>query len=122
MILNRIQFMKTIFLTLVFAAFIGFVHAAGPQSKRSTIIIHTSAVCDMCDATIKQALKKVKGVKSASLDVPSKDVTVIYDPRKTDPDAIRKAISMAGYDADNVAANQEAYDNLDPCCRKGAHD
>ena len=90
--------------------------------KTATVAIHTSANCDQCKSTIETALAKVKGVQKSTLDVTTRVATVSYSPKKLDAVAIRKAITMAGYDADEVKANQEAHDNLPACCRKGGHD
>jgi hypothetical protein len=52
----------------------------------------------------------------------TKKVDVTFATKKVDAAAIRQAISKAGYDADDVKADQEAYDSLRKCCRKGGHD
>ncbi len=98
-------------------------HALGQKqtvSKASadTIIIKTSAVCDMCKETLEKAMAYEKGVKSSNLNVDTKMFTVIYSPAKTGPEKIKKAISETGYDADDVPANPKAYENLNPCCKK----
>lgn len=90
-------------------------------SKTEVATIHTSAVCDQCMGFIEEALGKLKGVKSAKVYLESKTVEVTFRPSKTNLDALRKAISKAGYEADEVPADQEAYDNLPKCCRKGGH-
>jgi hypothetical protein len=47
-------------------------------------------------------------------------VTVIYNPKKTDVQSIKKSISEAGYDADEVTANEKGYSKLSDCCKKDA--
>ncbi len=83
-----------------------------------TIQIKTSAVCDMCKETLEKAMAYEKGVKDANLDVDSKMLTVKLDTRKTSAEKIKKAINMAGYDADEMPADPKAYANLNPCCKK----
>jgi hypothetical protein len=61
-----------------------------------------------------------KGVKSATLDVDTKVATLVYNPARTTPDQLRKAISKLGYDADEVPADQKAYEKLPACCKKDA--
>lgn len=82
--------------------------------------IKTSAVCDMCKETMEKHMAFEKGVKKSSLDVESKILTVIYNPKKTTPEKIRKAVSKSGYDADDIPADPKAYKKLDGCCKKGA--
>ena len=82
--------------------------------------IKTSAVCDMCQETLEKAMAYEKGVKESHLDVDSKMLTVTFDPKKTTVAAIRKAVNMAGYDADGQPADKRAYDNLNACCKEDA--
>ena len=84
-----------------------------------TLKIKTSAECGMCKKTIEKELAYVKGVKKANLDVESKVVTVVYNPKKTSPEKIKAAIAKCGYDADEVNADSKAYENLPACCKKG---
>lgn len=110
-------------LALLILSFGAMASPGGPKApKTSTVVIHTSANCGECKVTIETALSKVKGIKKSTLDVATHDATVIYSPKKLNEEAIRKAITMAGYDADGLKANQEAHDNLPACCRKGGHE
>lgn len=76
----------------------------------------------MCKTTIESAFKDVSGVELAELDVTTKKLKVKFDSKKISLDEIRQRVANAGYDADNVTANQSAYDNLPACCKKeGGH-
>lgn len=91
------------------------------QSK-AEVKIKTSAECDMCKKTIEKTLSFEKGVKKVECDIETKEVSVTYNPKKTSPEKIREAISKAGYDADEVKANNKAYQKLPECCKKGNKD
>jgi mercuric ion binding protein len=111
------------FLALVF--FLGISTGGFSQDSKQEINkdsaqvqIKTSAICGMCKNKIEHDLALEKGIKSVSLDLDTKVVTVGYNPKKTDPDQIRKAISLIGYDADKVPADKKAYDKLPGCCKK----
>lgn len=111
---------KTNLLLSIVAMFILLSSTAKAQEATSAEIkIKTSAVCDMCKETIEKYVALEKGVKKVNLDVESKIATVKYNPQKTTPEKIRKAISKAGYDADDVPADVAAFDKLDDCCKKG---
>lgn len=116
--------MKTIKTTLflgIVAMFVLFTTPAKSQNETTAELkIKTSAICDMCKETLENALAFEKGIKKSNLDVTSKVITVVYNPKKTTPEKIRVAISKAGYDADDVKANPKAYNKLDDCCKKGA--
>lgn len=83
-----------------------------------TLVLNTSAQCDMCKARIEGRLNDAKGVRMATLDIRSKKLTVKYNPEKTTADEIRKAVTEIGYDADDSKANAEAHKNLPACCQK----
>jgi cation transport ATPase len=86
--------------------------------KSDTLVVKTSAICGQCKERIEQGMAFEKGVKKTTLNDETKKVTVIYNPSKTSPDAIRTAISKLGYDADEVVAEPKAYEKLPPCCKK----
>ncbi len=108
--------------TLIIAISMSIINLAGifaqNNNENKKIEIKTSAVCGMCKATINKALSKVDGVQEKKLDLKTKIITVIYDPQKTSPEKIRTAITMAGYDADDMPADATAYSKLDGCCKK----
>lgn len=111
--------MKKAFVLFALSLFtIGVVSA---QTQDAEVKIKTSAVCKMCKKTIETALSYEKGVKASNLDVASKVVTIAYNPKKTNPDQLRKAVTKAGYDADAMPAEEKAYNQLDDCCKKDAH-
>ena len=94
---------------------------AGAQEKKNykEAQIQTSAICGMCEERIETNIAYEKGVKKVELDDSTKVVTIGFDPRKTDTDKLRTAISKLGYDADDVEADKEAHDKLPACCQKG---
>jgi len=109
-----------LFLIVIFATISGATFAQN-KAKIDSIKIKTSAECDMCKETIEKAMAYEKGVKSSALNVETAMLTVVYNPEKTNPEKIKKAVNEAGYDADELKANQRSYDKLNACCKKGAH-
>ncbi|GAB3204491.1 copper chaperone CopZ [Pontibacter aydingkolensis] len=117
------KILKSLVVVLMMA-FVSFGANAQAQNKNEeTLKIKTSAVCGMCKKTMEKAMAYEKGVKSSSLDVDSKILTVVFDSRKTNADNVRKAVNETGYDADDKPASERAYKRLDDCCKKeaGAH-
>lgn len=108
--------MKTLLSSLVvFICLGGFA-----QSKKEIIEISTSAVCGMCEDTIEEHFMFEKGVRYADLKLKENVLYIEYNPKKTNPTTLRKALTNIGYDADKLVANQEAYTKLPPCCKKGS--
>lgn len=93
--------------------------SAQKKSEIKEVVIKTSVNCDMCKETIEKALAFEKGIKKSNVDVTANTVTVSYDPDKISVEQIKKAISKAGYDADEVPADPKAVKKLDDCCKKG---
>ena len=91
---------------------------AEKKKEIKEIQIMTTAVCGMCEDRLEHNMKFEKGVTAVDLDLPSKIITINYRTDKTNPDKLRKAISEIGYDADDVPANQKAYEKLPACCKK----
>jgi copper chaperone CopZ len=119
--LNKVK-MKNLGILLIFVALTLSSTGVFAIGGLKTITIKTSSECEMCKDTIEKGMAFTKGVKKAVLNVETKVLTVEYNPNKTNPDEIRKAVAALGYDADDVPAEKIAYDNLDACCKKGAHD
>jgi mercuric ion binding protein len=89
---------------------------ANAQILKTTITVPT-IVCGSCVTTVTKALKKVDGVKSAKVDLKKKTATVTYASTKVTVEKLEQAIADAGYDANNVKRNPEAYGKLDACCK-----
>ena len=53
--------------------------------------------CGHCVQHVEAALKKVAGVGSVSVDLAKGKASVEYDPVKTKPEALKKAVDAAGY-------------------------
>jgi len=112
--------MKTTLLSLLMLLAISM--AGYSQKSMETVRIKTSAHCEMCKDRLDEALKFTKGVKSASLDLKTKEMVVEYNPEKVSLDAIKSVISKTGYDADDVKRSLKAYAKLPKCCREGHGD
>lgn len=109
------------FIKLILIVVLAFTSTTLKAQKFKTFVVHTSAVCDMCEETMQKELTFVSGVRSADLDLKTMDLTVVYKPNKTNEKEIVTAINRCGYDAGDSPAVKEAYENLHSCCKKEAH-
>ncbi len=55
--------------------------------------------CSLCPISVKKALERVPGVIEAKADLATKTAEAKYDPDRTSPDALAKAVSNAGFPA-----------------------
>ena len=88
-------------------------------AQKEELTLKSTIVCEMCKTTIEEGLAYVDGIKSAKVDVDANEITVKYKTNKISETEVKKAISNLGYAAGDMAANKEAYDKLDGCCKKG---
>jgi len=92
------------------------------KAQKEQVEIKTSAICVMCKNTIERDLAFEKGVKSSSLDLETKILTVEYNAKKTDPKTISTRITKIGDHADSMKRDDKAYEKLPLCCKDGAHE
>jgi periplasmic mercuric ion binding protein len=109
--------MKTL-TTIVLALALSGAQAQDTKSELAELDIRTSSVCDMCETTIEEGLIYEKGVKKADLDLATNVIHVTYDPKRTDADKLRTAVTKLGYYADDQPGDEKAYRNLPACCQK----
>ena len=89
-------------------------------AQKETVNILTSASCfegACCKERIEEEMQFTRGVTAVDLDIESQVLTVTFKTKKTDADKLRKAISLIGYNADDVKASKKAHDNLPSCCQ-----
>ena len=92
------------------------------QSNKQTLATAKISVptvqCKMCKDRIQRYFLKEEGVKSMVVDVKKKVATVKYYTDRTNIENIKTAIANVGYDADDVTANEDSYNDLPKCCKK----
>jgi periplasmic mercuric ion binding protein len=114
--------LKSIF--LLFAVFL-FSNTTLSQEKitKGKAVIKTffncdhCAACETCGLKFKTEMLKIKGLKMYELDDKKMTFTVYFNTKKTDLQTIKIAISNLGFDADEIKADQTAYQKLDGCCK-----
>ena len=93
---------KVILMCLVALFTVGAVSAQKPKKGGKQIVtveFMTSLDCEGCAKKINDTLPYEKGVRDVKVDVPTKVVTVTYDPSKTNNEAIIKAFAKVKIEA-----------------------
>lgn len=98
--------MKTLKTLLICAALIAGVSVSAQQpaktqdkkAKTETVTFDVSLHCHNCQAKIEKNIPWEKGVKELQVDLENKQVTITYDPKKTNEDTLKKAIEELGYE------------------------
>lgn len=91
--------MHKILLGFLLTTCMGFALAATPKQL---ILQVENLTCPACSITIAKALDKVPGVTAKRVDTRRATVTVSFDSERTNPAAIAKAITDAGFPATAV--------------------
>lgn len=58
--------------------------------------------CGHCENTINEALTPLEGVSSVRVDIPTKKVTVEYDPATTNVERFKEALAEEEYPVESV--------------------
>ncbi len=110
--------MKKIILSLLVGSFISLGASAQTKAVQTVKISTPTVQCEMCKNKIETYLKRFDGVGMVNVHVKKKETTVKFISDRTNIEEIKAAISNAGYDADEVTANEESYKRLPKCCKK----
>lgn len=122
--------MKKIILVLFVALFsVAVADAQQPkkgEKKTVTTTFVTDIDCEGCAKKVTNTIPYEKGVKDVQVDVPSKTVTVTYDPAKTNDDALVKAFAKIKIKAEagccgDCTAKTEKKECSDDCCSGHDH-
>ena len=107
-------------ITLTIFSFFAFVAFSFAQSQK--VVIKTPTVqCEMCKTKIENyLLKREPGITFVNVDYKKKTTTVTFIKDRNNIEQIKTAIANAGYDADDVTADEDAYKRLPKCCKKPA--
>lgn len=98
-----------------------YIHPYSYVSTEETSIVLKPITCSMCVSNIEKTLIKTEGVIMAEVSLKSKKANVRFNDRITTIEKIEEAISAAGYDANNKAADPEAFVMLSECCKKSGN-
>lgn len=71
--------------------------------------------CGMCKTRIENAVK-AEGAATASWDEKTDMLTVSFDPKKTNVDALSKKLASVGHDTEKYRASDPVYTKLPGCC------
>ena len=73
--------------------------------------------CGMCDMNIAEGLENLAGLEKFAISIDNKITEVIFNPNNISLMEIEKAISMTGYQANDMKADPAKYITLMNCCK-----
>jgi periplasmic mercuric ion binding protein len=112
--------MKTNIIIILFLL-IGFSSTQALAQKTVKTSFKVYGNCGMCKARIETALDRT-GIKMAAWDSKTKNLDIVYNPKKISEDKIHALIAEVGHDTDKAKASAEVYSKLPFCCLYRDHD
>lgn len=109
---------KQLQLTLIGLLGFGLISFSQQKVTEKAVIKTPTVQCEMCKDKIEKFLIHQYGVSSVKVDFKKKTTTVAWLTDRTNIEIIKTAIANAGYDADDVSADETAYKRLPKCCKK----
>lgn len=82
---------------LLIVALVTLPLAALAATPKTVTLDVKNMTCELCPITVKKSLEKVSGVGTIKVDFDKKTAIVTYDADKTQPEALTKATTNAGY-------------------------
>ena len=76
-----------------------------------------TAQCNMCVANIENALYGIDGILKYKVELETDQVKIKYNADMISLQGIEQLISKAGYQANNLPADVDAYNKLAMCCK-----
>ncbi|HEX5026697.1 MAG TPA: heavy metal-associated domain-containing protein [Agriterribacter sp.] len=111
--------MKKFALLIVLFCTFSWSANAQPTKKPVTVTISTPTVqCEKCKKRIEDYMKYEEGISKVVVNYKRKEATITYNPNRTNIENVKTGIANAGYDADDVKANEDSYKALPTCCKK----
>jgi outer membrane receptor for ferrienterochelin and colicins len=89
--------------------------AQAKHNSDTTIVFKVYGVCEQCKDRIEEAARG-RGVRSASWNLETQQLSLVYDTRGTTPGKVQKRIVAAGHDLETEKANDRVYNGLPACC------
>jgi periplasmic mercuric ion binding protein len=111
--------MKKLQMLLLMTLAVSAVSFGQVKKAVQTVTIKTPTVqCESCKTRIENFVSREQGVSKVTVDYKRKTAKVTFYTDRTNIENIKTSIANLGYDADDVAANQESYKKLPTCCKK----
>lgn len=110
---------KLLVLAVAMTSIVTFSFGQVKKKGIQNVTIKTPTVqCESCKKRIEEYLKREEGVQKVNVDFKKKVTKVTFIAERTNIENVKTAIANAGYDADDVTADEAAYKKLPKCCQK----
>ncbi len=108
--------MKSIFLWLFAIGSLCLSTSILAQENENIERIHVDGRCGMCKNRIEKAALQIKGIKTATWNVDTKQLKIFVNRKNFNEDQLHQKMAGIGHDTEKMRATNEAYENLPSCC------
>ncbi len=105
--------MKTL-VTIALVAVMGIT--ANAQNKNAKHNLNVKGNCGQCKDRIEKAAYAVDGVKVASWNEETQNLSIILNEKKNTVDVVEDAVVAVGHDTNGKKADGKVYTSLPACC------
>ena len=91
-------------------------NAQEKKNKNAKYTFEVNGNCEQCKKRIEKAAFSVSGVKSATWDIQSHQLSLIINEEKASVEDVKRAVAKVGHDTETVRASDEDYAGLHSCC------
>lgn len=110
--------MKKLLLSAILLSALSDDGSAQVKASMTAKIKTPTVGCEDCKTRIETYLRRYDGVTYVMVNWRRKETTVKYLTDRINIEEIKTAIANAGYDADDVEANEDSYKRLPRTCKK----
>ena len=90
---------------------------AQQKNTGKALISVPGAHCEYCKKRIENYVSRSYGITGITVDMKKKTAMVTWLPDRTNLEEVKTYIANIGYDADDVTAEETAYDMLPKACQ-----
>ncbi|MEO0470085.1 MAG: heavy-metal-associated domain-containing protein [Bacteroidota bacterium] len=88
------------------------------ESPEKTMSFFVEGNCETCQSYIQQSALEVAGVNTAQWQYDKSELTIHFNPDKTDAESVMLALSEAGFNSQFFDADPAARKSLPACCQE----
>lgn len=88
-----------------------------PECVLAEMSFAVSGNCEMCKDKIEKTIQADPAVFNATWDIDSHLLTISFNSKSTDVNALKQRLAEAGYDTDSHKATDKIYNALPACCK-----
>jgi len=110
--------MKKLLLTCLAATGIAAASFAQVKAVQTARIKTPNILCEECKKRVTTYLDRYDGVQSVQINTRKGETTVKFVTDRINIEEVKTAIANAGFDADDIPANEDAYKRLPKTCKK----